>query len=167
MEARRKSILIIMIIILAGQLLGEIRSVAGELLIPNAKGERNSYKGFITITQSEILIECQEKLFSPFNESGTPKQSKLRIDTTEVERISINGNGIIIFPKDILYNRHRNLLNHVRILSLFNHQERLVFIFAIDMDKYNEAGDRELEVVKKINQRNDPNCISCGDIMLY
>jgi hypothetical protein len=130
MCVRRKPLLIVMVIILVGQLLGEITSATGELLIPTAEGKGKPYRGIITITETEILIECQEKVFQLFNAPDTPKQAKIIINTTEVWRITLCGNGVIIFPKKPLCNRYRNLLNRVWVISLFKvTQNELVFIY--------------------------------------
>ncbi|MGD2086066.1 MAG: hypothetical protein PVH61_07775 [Candidatus Aminicenantes bacterium] len=167
MRARQKPILIIMVIILVGQLLGEVKAAAGKLLIPTAEGKEKPYRGAITITRAEILIECQEKIFQLFNDSNAPKQAKIRIDTAEVERISLQGNGVIIFPKAPLCNRHRNLLIHVWLLSMMKQRERLVFIFVIDMDIYNNIDDNEIKVLDFINEHSDPKCEACGFIRFY
>jgi hypothetical protein len=154
MRARRKPILIVMIIILVGQLLGEIKSAAGELLIPTATGETR-YRGTITITPAVIEIECQEKIFQLFNESNTPKQEAIRITTSEVERISLQGNGVVIFPKTPLCNRYRNLLHRV-IVGLMLSSKRMAFIFVIDMDIFKKIGSNDKELIDRINKRNDP-----------
>jgi hypothetical protein len=163
MKIKREMGVVIMVIIMAYQLFGDVRA-DGELLIPTAEGKIKPYKGIITITQAEILIECKEKIFQLFNEDNAPKQAKIRIDTEEVERISLQGNKVIIFPKDLLYNRYRNLLNHVWLLSMMKQREMLVFIFVIDIDT---IGDDEFKLLGLINERNDPHCNTCGYIRLY
>lgn len=166
MWVKKKMILIIMLMINLTGLLGEIKAT-GKLLIPTAEGKEKPFKGAITITQEIIIIECQEKIFQLFNESDSPKQTKIRIKTEEVERISLQGNGVIIFPATPLYNRYRHLLNHVWLLSIMNQQERLVFIFVIDMNIYKTFDYDEIKVLDLINEHNDPNCYACGFIRFY
>ena len=61
----RIKLLIVMIILGACHLLGEIK-LTGKLLFPTAKGEKQ-YDAVITITRAEILIDCaSNRLFGPF-----------------------------------------------------------------------------------------------------
>jgi len=166
MSTGKKPVLIFMIIILAGQLLGEIKSAAGELLIPTAKGKEKPYRGIITITGTEILIECREKVFQLFNEPDAPKQAKIRMNTAEVERITLLRNGVVIFPKDPLYNRYRNLLNRVWLISIGKVLEKLVFIFIFDSD-IKSIGSNEKKLIDIINKRNDPRGRLRGFIRPY
>ncbi|MGD2090029.1 MAG: hypothetical protein PVH61_27885 [Candidatus Aminicenantes bacterium] len=145
---------IIMLIVMSCQLLGEIKSLAGELLVPTATGEIR-YKGTITITSAVIEIECHEKIFQPFNEPNAPKQEAIRINTSEVERISLQRNGVVIFPKTPLCNRYRNLL-HRMIVGLILSSKRMAFIFVIDMDVLKKIGSNDKEIIDRINKRNDP-----------
>jgi hypothetical protein len=151
---RFKMGVIIMVIVLTGQVFGEIKSAAGELLVPTATGETR-YRGAITITQSVIEIECQEKIFQLFNESNAPKQEAIIINISEVERISLQGNGVVIFPKTPLCNRYRNLLHRV-IVGLILSSKRMAFIFVIDMDIFKKIGSNDRELIDRINKRNDP-----------
>jgi hypothetical protein len=138
MQAKRKPIMILMVIIMvAGQLSGEIRA-SGKLLIPTAKGEK-PYDAVITITQAEILIECQEKIFQPFNEFDAPKQSKIKLNTVKVEeiQIQIQDNKIFIITKDSFTIRYRNVFNRatkiIGIRSLFPVTvENWALIFVVD-----------------------------------
>jgi len=152
MSTGKKPVLIFMIIILAGQLLGEIKSAAGELLIPTAKGKEKPYRGIITITGTEILIECREKVFQLFNEPDAPKQAKIRMNTAEVERITLLRNG--------------NLLNRVWLISIGKVLEKLVFIFIFDSD-IKSIGSNEKKLIDIINKRNDPRGRLRGFIRPY
>lgn len=151
---RVKMSAIIMVIIMACQLPGEIKSAAGVLLIPTATG-KTSFRGTITITPSVIEIECREKIFQRFNEFNTPKKEAIRINTSEVTRISLQGNGVIILPKKSLCNRYRNLLHQVTVGFILSTEE-MAFIFVIDMDIYKKIGSKDKEVVDRINKRSDP-----------
>ena len=146
---------VIMVIVMACQLSGEIKSVVGELLVPTATGETR-YKGIITITSAVIEIECQEKIFQLFNESNQPNQEAIRINTSEVERISLQGNGVVIFPNPPLCNRYRNLLHRVIVGLILSSSKRMAFIFVIDMDVFKKIGSNEKELIDRINKRNDP-----------
>ena len=167
MRARRKMVLSVIVIILVGQLSGEIKSAAGKILIPTAEGKEKHYRGVITITRAEILIECQEKIFQLFNESDAPKQAQIRMNTAEVKRINLQGNVVIIFPKAPLYNLYRNLLNRIWLLSIGKQREYLVFIFVIDMEIYKNIGSNEEKLIDLINKQNDPHCHECGVIQFY
>ncbi|NIM16957.1 MAG: hypothetical protein GTO45_33735 [Candidatus Aminicenantes bacterium] len=172
MQTRRKTGVMVMVIILAISNTGrpikaaEIKAT-GKLLIPTAEGEAKPYSGTITITETEISIVCQEKIFQLFNKSDAPKQAKIRMNTLEVKRITQQGNQIIIFPKDSLYNRYRNLLNHVCLISWMKEWERLVFIFVIDRDSSQNIGSNAIKLIDLINQRNDPKCYECGFVKFY
>lgn len=142
------------VMVMTGQVFGEIKAAAGEFLVPTAIGEAR-YKGTITITSAVIEIECQEKIFQPFNESKAPKQDAIRINTGEVERISLQGNGVVIIPKTPLCNRYRNLLHKV-IVGLMLSSKRMAFIFVIDMDIFKKISSNDKELIDCINKRNDP-----------
>jgi hypothetical protein len=107
---RKTGVIIMVIIMVAGQLLGEIRA-AGKLLIPTAKGEKQ-YDAVITITRAEIMIECAKKIFQPFNEFDVPKQAKIKVSTAEVEEIQIQKNKIFIASKESFWKRYRNISHH-------------------------------------------------------
>lgn len=167
MSTKRKVVLVIMIIILTGRLLGEIKA-AGKLLIPTSEGKEKSYRGVITITRAEILIECQAKIFQPLNDFEAPKKSCLKINTADVLRMSLLKNGVVIFPKTPLYNRYRNILIHISIHSIMNEQEKLVFLFAFDIEDIHKTfGSNEEKLIDLINKRNDPRCTLCGFIIFY
>jgi hypothetical protein len=155
---------VIMGIVMACQLVGEIKSVAGDFLVPTATGE-TSYKGTITITSAVIEIECKEKIFQLFNESNAPKQEAIRINTSEVERISLQGNGVVIIPKTPLCNRYRNLLHRV-IVGLMFPARRMAFIFVIDMDIFKKIGSNDKKVIDRINKRTDPEGRADGVVRL-
>lgn len=112
MRARRKPILIVMVIILACQLLGEVKAAAGKLLIPTAGGEK-PYNCVMVITLAGIEIECASKIFQPFNQFDTPKQAKIMMNTAEIEEIQIQNrkNKIYIITTDSFCIRHRNIFN--------------------------------------------------------
>lgn len=112
MKAETKPIIIfVVIIILFGQLFGEI-TAPGKLIIPTAKGEKK-YNAIITVTQTGIMIKCSKKIFQPFNEFDVPKQAKLLINTAEVEEIQIQPQNkkIFIITKESFTIRYRNIFN--------------------------------------------------------
>ncbi|UCH93988.1 MAG: hypothetical protein JSV88_27480 [Candidatus Aminicenantes bacterium] len=131
MQAKRKPIMIFMfIIMLLGQILGEIRAV-GKLLIPGANGEKQ-YDTVITFTQAEIMIKCTKKIFQPFNEFDTPKQSKIKLNTAEVEeiQIQIQNNRIFIITKDSFTIRYRNVFNRAsKVIGL-------EYLFPVTVEKW-------------------------------
>lgn len=93
MRLRRKPALILMVTIVVCQLLGEVRAAAeikaaGKLLIPSAAGEK-SCKGVLRITRSVIRIECDKKIFQPFN-LDEPRQQRLNIKASELIKIEID-----------------------------------------------------------------------------
>lgn len=118
MRARRKPVLIVMVIILVGQLLWEIEAAAaikvtGKLLIPNAGGREKSYNCVLTITRALIRIECDKKIFQPFNEFDAPRESRLNIKASDLERIEIDEDEkkIYLRVENSFVSRHRNICN--------------------------------------------------------
>jgi hypothetical protein len=134
MQAGKKSIMIFMVIIMvAGHLLGEIKAV-GNLLILTAKGEKR-YEVIITVTRAEIMIECAKKIFQPFNEFDAPRESKIKINKAEISvvQISKKENEILLLAGDSFYRRYRHLFFPVwRITQFFplieENKEAIIFI---------------------------------------
>jgi len=171
MQSRRKPGIMPLIIILAiSNLCGPLTSAeikaAGKLLIPTANGEK-LYKCVIVFTRTEIRLECDEKIFQSFNLFATPKQAAIKLSTTEIKRITLQGNWIVIFPEAPLCNRYRNLLNHVWLISLSKEWERLVFIFVVERDSRQNMGSNAIKLINLINERNDPECYECGLVTFY
>ena len=138
----------------------------GKLLIPTADGKK-PYKCVIVFTQTEISFECDKKIFQSFNLFDTPKQAAIKVSTAEVKRITLQGNRVIIFPEDSLYNRYRNLLNHVCLITWMKEWERLVFVFIINGNSTRNIGNNALKLIDLINERNDPECDECGFVKFY
>ena len=138
MANKEKIIFIILVMIfMTGQLSGNIE-VAGKLLIPTAKGEKK-YDAVITVTQTGIMIKCSKKIFQRFNEFDAPKQSKIKLNTAEVEEIQIQNQNkkIFIITKDFFTIRYRNVFNRatkiIGIRSLFPVTvEKWALIFVVD-----------------------------------
>jgi hypothetical protein len=70
------------------------------------------YDAVITITRAEILIECDKKIFQPFNEFDVPKKAKIKVSMVEVEEIQIQKNKIFIATKESFWKRYRNISHH-------------------------------------------------------
>jgi hypothetical protein len=135
----RVKLLIVMTIILASQLLGEIKA-GGKLLIPTATGEK-PYKCVMVITRAEIRLECDKRIFQPFNQFDTPKQAKLKVNTAEIYKIQINGNEILLIAKDPLYQRYRHLFHPIyRVVHFIpleeEKKEAIIFIMDNPADIY-------------------------------
>jgi hypothetical protein len=118
-----------------GQLLGNIK-VAGRLLIPTAGGEK-PYNCVMVITRASIEIECALKIFQPFNQFDAPKQTKIRVNTAEVEEIQIYKNNIYISTQKPFWKQYRNILQHLyqsKYVGFFEyiHIEKWVLLFALD-----------------------------------
>lgn len=136
MRVRRKPVLIIMIIILVGQLLGEVKAAAGKLLIPTAAGEK-PYNCVMVITQTGIEIECALKIFKPFNQFDAPKQAKIKVNTAEVEEVQIYMNKIYISTHEPFWRKYRNILQHLYHRKYagcleYRYIEKWVLLFALD-----------------------------------
>ena len=110
MRARRKPTLIVMIILLVGQLLGNIK-ITGKLLIPTTGGGEKSYKGVLTITRAKIRIECDQNIFQPFNEFNAPRKARLNIKASDLETIENNEDKkkIYLRVKKTFVSRYRNI----------------------------------------------------------
>ena len=135
MRARRKMVLIVMVIVLVGQLLGNIK-VTGRLLIPTAGGEK-PYNCVMVITQAGIEIECALKIFQPFNQFDATKQAKIMVNTAEVEEIQIYKNKIFISTQKPFWKQYRNILQHLyqsKYVGFFEyiHIEKWVLLFTLD-----------------------------------
>lgn len=161
MRARRKPTLIVMIFLLVGQLLGHIK-ITGKLLIPAAIGGVKSYKGVLTITRAKIRIECNKKIFQPFNEFEALRQSRLNINASELERIEIDEDEkkIYLRVKNSFVIRYRNILNLESRHITFTFYDGYVFtefwaiIFAYE--KPLDIGYLDRKVLKSINDRAYP-----------
>lgn len=160
MPATKKSfIIIIVIILLTGQFLGEIK-VTGKLLILTADGKK-SYDAVITITQAEIMIECVKKIFQPFNVFEAPLQAKIKVSTAEIYQIQINKGKkeILLIAKDSLYQRYKHLFHPVwRFVQYMppEREEREALIFIMNTPVH--IGCSEEELIKFINKRSEQSC---------
>jgi len=111
MQTKKKDYLFALIMLfLTGYVLGQIEvKAAGKFLIPTAGGVKE-YEGVITFTKAGVEIECQKKIFQPFNEFDTPKQRKLSIAPADLKEIWFDKkNNIGLFPSESFYNRYRNM----------------------------------------------------------
>ena len=108
---RKMGFIIMIIIMVIGQLLGEIKAV-GRILIPTANGEK-PFKCLMVITPTGIEVECALKIFQPFNLFDAPKQAKIMVNTAEIEdiQVQIQENKIYIITTDSFCIRHRNIFN--------------------------------------------------------
>jgi hypothetical protein len=155
MQAEMKPIMIIMVIILlTGQLLGDIKAT-GKLLIPTAKGNK-PYNAVIIITRAVVRIECEKKIFKPFNEFDAPKQARLKVNTAEIYKIQISKkkNEILLIAKDSLYLRYRHIFHPVwRVVQFipFKQERKEAMIFI--MDNHSDLGCIEEDLKKLINER--------------
>jgi hypothetical protein len=137
MRAGCKPILIIMVIILlVGHLLGEIKTTAGKLLIPTSVGEK-SYNCIMVITQEGIEIECTMKIFQPFNQFDTPRQAKIKLNTADVEEVQIYMNKIYISTHESFWSQYRNILQHLyksRYVGFheYIYIDKWILLFAVD-----------------------------------
>jgi hypothetical protein len=157
MRARRKPVLIAMVIILVAQLLGEVKTATGKLLIPTAAGEK-PYNCVMVITPAEIGIECTMKIFQPFNQFGTPRQAKIKMNTAEIEEIQVQNrkNRIYIITTDSFCIRYRNVFNraykNIGFQSLFPiTKENWALIFTLDNPS--DIGAVGEELIKVIGER--------------
>lgn len=156
MHEKKVMIVIIMVIVMVYQLLGEIKA-AVKLLITTANGEK-PYNCVMIISKSEISLECDKKIFQLFNEFETPKQSKIKLDTAEVEeiQIQIQNKKIYIITKESFTIQYRNIFNRasktVGFSSLFPVTvENWALIFVVDNPVNIKAiGD---ELIKIIGER--------------
>jgi len=109
---------------MVGYALGQTEiKIKGKFLIPKFFEGAREYIGVITFARNGIEIECQEKIFQPFNEFDAPKHRKLEIKLGEFNGIEIKGETkkiIINIPnwyilkdrKKSLYLRYRNMFFH-------------------------------------------------------
>jgi len=165
---RFKMGVVILVIIMAVMLLGKNKAAAsikvtGRLLIPTACGGKKSYKGVLTITKAVIMIECERKIFKPFNEFYALKQSRLNINTSEVVRIEINGKEkkIYLRVENSFLNKYRNIFNlecrHVGFdLVSYGHLYREFWAIIFDYEKPLDIGCLDKEVLNSINSRVYP-----------
>lgn len=137
MKAFCKPILIIMVIILlVGHLLGEIKATAGKLLIPTSAGEK-PYNCVMIITKAGIEFKCTMKIFQPFNQFDTPRQAKIRVKAAEVEEVQIYENKIYISTLEPFWMQYRNILQHLYLRKYagcleYRYIEKWVLLFAVD-----------------------------------
>lgn len=165
MRLRRKPALIFMVTIVVCQLLGEVKvaaeiKAAGKLLIPSAAGEK-SYKGVLRITRAVIRIECDEKIFKPFN-LDEPGRKQLNIKASEIIKIEIDEKEkkIYLRVENSFVQRYRNIFNLVTWFSTYSifsgdlYTEFWAIIFAYE-NPFN-IGFLDREVLNSINSRVNP-----------
>ena len=85
------------------------------------------------------MIKCSKKIFQPFNEFDAPRQSKIKLNTAEVEEIQIQTQNkkIFIITKESFTIRYRNIFNRVSKYSGFvasfpGTVENLALIMVVD-----------------------------------
>ncbi len=151
-QKKKKYLFGLIVLLVAGHVLGQMQfKTAGRLLIPSAGGDK-SFKGVITITSSGIWIECEKKIFQSFNEFNTPKQAKIKVNMTEIERIHIQGNEVFIVTEASFWNRYRNIsyLVYEGRFSFnmeFKNIQKWALIFILDNPADIEAAEEELKKV--------------------
>jgi len=161
MHEKKAMIVVIMVIVMVYHLLGEIKA-RGKLSIASASGEKY-YDVVITIKQAEIMIECEKKIFQPFNEFDAPKQAKIKVSTAEVYEIVFNKkkNEIYIIAEDSLYQRFKHLLLPVyRIIRWFPYHEEKDEAFIIIINNPKDIGCIEEDLIKHINERKQKSCVN-------
>jgi hypothetical protein len=163
MWAKRRPVLVIMIIIVVGQLLGETKAAAaikitGRLLIPTAKSRQRPYQAVLKITRAKIRVECDKRIFQPFNEFAAPKQKRLDIDTSELLEIEIDEDKkkIYLKVKNSFVIRYRNICNlESRLVGrsfyhpfgLFREFWAIIFAYEKPLD----MSDLDEQVINSIN----------------
>jgi len=158
---RFKMGVVIMVIIMAGKLSGNIK-IGGRLLIPTAGGGQKSYKGVLTITRSLIRIESDKQIFQPFNQFESPKQKRLNINTSEVVKIEIDEKEkkIYLRVESSFISRYRNILNlesrHVGFSFETGYIFREFWAIIFSYEKPLDIGFLDKKVLNSINQRAIP-----------
>ena len=158
---RFKMGVVILIIIMSGKLSGNIK-IDGTLLIPTAGDGQKSYKGVLTITRSLIRIECDKQIFQPFNQFESPKQKRLNINTSEVERIEIDEKEkkIYLRVESSFVSRYRNILNLEHRRLSFSVETGYIFrefwAIVFSYEKPLDIGFFDKKILNSINQRSIP-----------
>ena len=161
MQAKRKTMIIMVIILFTGQLIGEIKA-AGKLLIPTANGKK-LYNAVITIKRAEVMIECEKKIFQPLNEFDVPKQAKIKVSTVEIYKIEFNKekNEIYLIAEDSLCQRFKHLLLPVwRIIQWFPYHEEKKEAFIFIMNNPKDIVRNKEDLIKHINERKQQSCVN-------
>ena len=159
MRAGRKMVLIVIFIILVGQLLGNIK-VTGRLLIPTAEGQK-PYKAVMVITRAVVRIECDKKIFQPFN-LDAPRQQRLNINASDLVRIEIDERErkIYLRVKHFFIDRHRNIINQkvefISITAYYGHLYKEFWAITFAYDKPLDIGYLDQKVIDSINHRAYP-----------
>jgi hypothetical protein len=156
MQVKRKTMVVMVIILFTGQLIGGIRA-AGKLLIPTANGEK-LYNAVITIKRAEVMIECEKKIFQPFNEFDAPRQAKIKVNTAEIYKIEFNKkkNEIYLIAEDSLCQRFKHLLLPVwKVIQWMPYHEEKKEAFIFTMNNPTDIDCIEEDLIKFINERNE------------
>jgi hypothetical protein len=141
----------LVILFMAGHVFGQVKT-AGKILISGAKGAR-AYQAVITITQAEIVIECQEKIFQLFNEFKAPKHRKIRVKTAELSRIVVLKNYIYILTKDAFFFRYRNIFVRCWEIKGIYHGPEVIWAIVFVTDDPEAIGDEAKKLIKSINKQ--------------
>lgn len=151
MEAKKTRYIIpLVILFMAGYVFGQMK-VPGKLFIPTAGGTK-SYQAVIAITRTEIVIECREKIFQPFNEFNAPKHGKVKVKTAELYGIELYENKIHIFARDSFFHRYRNIFIRGWVIRSIHDgpREKWAIVFITDnLDGIGAAGEKLVESINK------------------
>jgi len=153
---------VIMVIVMHCQLSGNIK-ITGKLLIPTTGGGEKSYKGVLTITRAKIRIECDQKIFQPFNKFDAPRQARLNIKASDLETIEIDEKEkrIYLRVENSFVSRYRNIctLKSEFVTRSFNYpfglfKEFWALVFAYE--KPLDISFLDKKVLESINGRAYP-----------
>ncbi len=153
MQAKRKPGIIGLVIIfyVFSNLSGDIK-VTGEFVLPTAEGEK-SYKSVIFITSVEITIQCNQKIFHPFNLFNVPKQSVFKLPIVEVKAIEVSTKKSTIFieTKESFCMRYWNLFHPVLTSTYWilnsNYENCWILIISIKKPSDTLAVGKELKKI--------------------
>ena len=149
---KRRYIMTLIVLFMVGQVFGQVKTT-GKIWIPAAGGKK-AYQAVITITQTEIVIECQEKIFQLFNEFKAPKHRKIKVKTAELSRLYVFENTIYILTKDDFFFRYRNIFVRCwEIIGIYHGpEERWAIIFITD-DPEAMGTEEAKGLIKAINKQ--------------
>jgi hypothetical protein len=156
----RTIIMIFMTLFLGGSAAAAIK-IPAKLLIPTAAGQK-PYKAVITITRAVVRIDCEKKIFQPFN-LDTPRQQQLNINASDLVRIEIDEKEkkIYLRVENSFVDKYRNLFNlESRFVGFdiasYGHLYREFWAIIFSYEKSLDIGCLDKEILNSINSRVYP-----------
>ncbi|MCP4221352.1 MAG: hypothetical protein GY765_42395 [bacterium] len=126
-------------ILVARALWGAVELKAPGKLVLDTMGNYKYFRGVIKITDRGITIECEKRIFQPYNAFDEPRIQQLFVEARALRKLKISKNNIYLYTRGKFYEKYRNYFLDIREgYILGGEDEAIVFSLdhrtAIDLD---------------------------------